>query len=99
MLLPALLTLIALQQAGKAVTLNRVFAANEKYVYDVKSHITLENRAKQLETFLPEDYDMTYAFTAQVKELKTDGIAVIHYQRPTVTEIQGETYQHQPETK
>jgi hypothetical protein len=99
MLLPALLTLIALQQAGKAVTLNRVFAANEKYTYDVKSHITLENRAKQLETFLPEDYDMAYTFTAQVKEMKTDGIAIIHYQRPTVTETQGETYQHQPESK
>ena len=99
MFISALLTLIALHQGGKAVTLNRVFAANEKYTYDVKSHITLENRAKQLETFLPEDYDMTYTFTAQVKEMKTDGIAVIHYQRPTVTETQGETYQHQPESK
>ncbi len=99
MLLPALLTLIALQQGGKAVTLNRVFADNEKYTYDVKSHITLENRARQLETFLPQDYDMTYTFTAQVKEMKTDGIAVIHYQRPTVTETQGETYQRQPESK
>lgn len=97
MLLTAILTLLALQQGGKAVTLNRVFAANEKYVYDVKSHITLESRAKQLETFLPEDFDMNYTFTAVVQEMKTDGIAVIHYQRPTVTEIQGETYQHQPE--
>lgn len=99
MIVPLLLAIATIQTGGKAVTLNRVFAANEKYTYDVKSHITLESRARQLETFLPEDFDMNYTFTAQVKEMKTDGIAVIHYQRPTVTETQGETYQHTPESK
>lgn len=99
MLLP-LLVLTALQQpAQKAVTLSRVFAAKEKYAYDIKSHITLENRARDLETFIPIDYDLNYSFTAEVQQMKTDGIAVIRYSRPTMTEIEGTPETMRPEVK
>ena len=81
----------------KAVTLSRVFAEHEKYTYDVRSHITLENRAQGIETFIPIDYDLNYGFTFEIKQMKTDGIAVIHYLRPKMTEIQGTTETTRPE--
>ena len=95
-----LLVLTLLQGTqSRAVTLSRVFTANEKMAYDVKSHITLETRARDLETFIPMDYDMNYSFIAQVQQMKTDGIAVMHYSRPTMTEIEGTTDTSRPEVK
>lgn len=99
MLLPALLATVALSQANKPVTLSRVFVPNQHFVYDVKSHLGIESRQKGLETFMPEDYDMNYTFTLDVLKMKADGIAVVRYQRPTVTQIQGETYDSAPVTK
>src|SRR3954464_10229845 len=96
----ALLSLLIAHQTGqKAITLSRVFAAHETYAYDVKSHITLENRARGLETFIPEDYDLNYGFTAEVQQMKTDGIAVVHYLRPTMTEIEGTADMAAPQAK
>jgi hypothetical protein len=99
MVLLTLLVLAGQQPAQKAVTLSRIFAAGEKYSYDVKSHLTLENRALDIETFIPIDYDLNYAFTAEVKQMKTDGIAVIHYQRPTMTEVEGTVDTTRPAAK
>jgi hypothetical protein len=90
MVLMSLFALVAGQQSPpKAVTLSRVFANHAKYAYDVKSHITLENRAREIETFIPLDYDLNYSFTAEVQQMKTDGIAVLRYQRPSMTQIEG----------
>jgi len=85
------------QTAKGAVTLSRAFAEHEKYAYDVRSHITLENRSPGIETFIPVDYDLNYGFTFEVTQMKTDGIAVIHYLRPKMTEIEGTTETTRPE--
>jgi len=49
-----------------------------------------------LETWLPEDFDLNYDFTLFVEDLKADGIAVVHYQRPYITAIEGETADSPP---
>ncbi|MEA2552672.1 MAG: hypothetical protein QOJ65_848 [Fimbriimonadaceae bacterium] len=99
MIVPTLLALSLLQADAKPAMLSRVFAPNQKYTYDVKSHLQLENRQRGLDTFMPEDFDMNYTFTAEVQQSKADGIVVLHYQRPTMTQIQGETWNSQPQSK
>jgi hypothetical protein len=76
----------------KAVSLSRVFPKNEKLVYGITSNLHIETRPYGLQTFLPEDLDLNYKFTTEVKELKADGIALLHYTRPTMVQIAGETY-------
>lgn len=49
-----------------------------------------------LETWIPEDFDMNYDFTTFVEDMKADGIAVLHYQRPVVHQIIGETFNSPP---
>lgn len=90
---------ISYQAAAKPVTLSRVFQAKQKFTYDVSSHLGLESRPRGMETFMPEDFDLNYTFTAQVAQMKPDGIAVIHYLRPTMTEVEGETWDSPPKTK
>jgi len=97
-MLSLLVVLLHQTATPKAVTLSRVFTAREKMSYAVQSHITLETRIHDVQTFLPQDFDMKYNFTAEVLEMKTDGIALIHYRRPTVTQIDGETYNSMPRT-
>ena len=81
------------------IDLGRVFAKNEKLAYQIRSHVTSETRVKGLDTFIPEDLDINYNFTAQVTAMRPDGIAVMDYQRPTITEIEGETFNAGPVTK
>src|SRR5436190_20956350 len=99
MVLPALLIVLAIKADAKPITLSRVFGPNQHYTYDIKSHLGLESRSKGLDTFIPEDFDMSYSFTADVQQMKADGIAVMHYQRPTMTEVQGETWNSPPKSK
>jgi hypothetical protein len=47
---------------------------------------------------MPEDLDLKYKFSTQVMDTKADGIVVLRYLRPTVTEIQGETWNSAPKT-
>jgi hypothetical protein len=96
----AFLALVGLQTSAQApITLARQFTKNEKLGYQFLSHITAEHRVKNLDTWLPEDLDINYNFTTQVTQLKADGIAVVHYLRPTLTEIEGETFDSGPKTK
>jgi hypothetical protein len=76
----------------KAVTLNRVFPKNEKLQYAITSNLHIETRPYGLQTFMPEDFDLNYKFTTEVKEQKADGIALIHYSRPNMIQVEGETY-------
>lgn len=78
------------------VKLNRTFVKGEKVTYDVKSTINSESRGLGLETWMPEDLDLQYAFTIQVLEMKADGIVDLKYLRPTMTEIKGETAARPP---
>jgi hypothetical protein len=101
MLVSALALSVAVlgQQDAKPVTLNRVFTKGEKMQYDVKSNLHIQARQYGLTTFMPDDLDLAYKFTSEVKELKADGIAVVHYQRPTMTEVQGEDADSGSKTK
>jgi len=73
-------------------SLSRVFVKGEKNQYEVLSHLQIETRGKGLETWIPEDLDLSYKFTSEVEAMLPDGVAKIHYLRPTVTQIFGETY-------
>jgi len=85
------LALFASQDA-KPVTLNRVFTKGEKDAYSVASNLHVEARQYGLQTFIPDDLDLSYKFTSEVKDLKNDGVALIHYLRPNVVEVQEATY-------
>lgn len=91
------LALISPQQAKnippdtKAITLSRVFTKGEKLQYAIASNLHIESRPYGLQTFMPEDLDLNYKFTTEVKELKNDGVALVHYQRPNMVQVQGES--------
>ncbi|HTQ08900.1 MAG TPA: hypothetical protein VMI31_02395, partial [Fimbriimonadaceae bacterium] len=90
--------LIAFQQAkpaapdAKPVTLNRVFAKGEKLEYSVNSNLHVEDRPYGLDTFIPEDQTLSYRFSTEVKDLKNDGGAILHYLRPSMTEVDAATF-------
>jgi len=86
-------------RTGPAVTLSRVSHEGEKLAYDVKSHIQIEFRQRGLQTWIPEDLDLSYGFTTQVVKMKPDGIVELHYLRPTITEVRGETADSPPQQK
>jgi hypothetical protein len=79
-------------QDTKPVALSRVFVKGEKLQYAFKSNLHSEDRVYGSQTFLPNDQDLNYKFTTEVKALKADGVAVLHYQRPVVENILGENF-------
>lgn len=96
-------TLVAATLAGNGtaapVSLGRVFTPREKLTYAVRANVHSETRPRGLQTWIPEDLDINYDFTTEVEGAKTDGIVVMRYRRPTMTEIQGETFDQPPVTK
>ncbi len=76
--------------AAEGVTLTRVFAAGEKSAYAVRASMTFERREGLLQTFLPEDLNLSYDFTTEVKTMKPDGVVDLIYRRPTMTEVVGD---------
>jgi hypothetical protein len=51
----------------------------------------LEKRFGTVETWFPQDIDLSYDFTSNVIELKPGGVEVVHYQRPTMTQTTSES--------
>lgn len=96
-----MLTLLATSALlpAKAVSLDRVFARGERLQYSVKSNLQSESRGGGVLTWMPEDLDILYKFTTSVTELKADGIALVRYERPTVTEVTGETVDSPPKSR
>ena len=84
---------------GAPVELGRVFAKGEALEYKVRSHLSAERRGLGLRTWMPEDLDINYDFSINVEDLKTDGIAIIHYKRPKMLIIEGETADETPKTQ
>ena len=84
---------------GAPVQLARVFKAGEKLEYEIKSSLNSQRRGRGLDTWIPEDLDISYKFTTEVKALKPDGIAEMVYQRPTMTIVEGETFDRPPKTQ
>lgn len=99
-LIPAIVFALTTAQAADApATLGRVFTPNELLKYSVRSNLQAERRGGSLTTWIPEDFDLNYDFTVQVEAMKADGIAVVRYKRPTMTEIEGESFDSAPKTK
>jgi hypothetical protein len=86
----------ASQPAPAPVTLARKFGQGEKLAYAVTASIHAETRAGNLDTWIPDNVDLSYGFTTVVKKLKADGIAEILYNRPTFTEVQDEDFDSGP---
>lgn len=99
MITSALCFVSILAVGQQPVTLARVFVKGEKAEYKVHSVLHAEGRQAGLETWMPSDYDLIYNFTYAVTDMKSDGIAVMQYKRPTMTEILGETFDRPPQTK
>jgi hypothetical protein len=97
MLATALVLLITPQ--AKPVELLRKFAVGEKSAYSVNAEMTVESRSGSLNTFIPEDITIRYLFNTEVTKLETDGFAKMRFIRPTITEIEGETFERPPKTK
>jgi hypothetical protein len=93
MVLPLLVAAIIAPQ-DQAIALNRVNKAGEVQKYKVLSHLQIEQKQIGMENFLPEDVDLNYDFTIDVKKEKADGIVEALYKRPNITEIDGETADH-----
>lgn len=74
------------------VSLLRVNKPGEKTTYEVKSHLLVESKQLGLNTWLPETLDFNYKFTTEVLTPKADGIVEMRYKRPTMTQIDGETF-------
>lgn len=85
--------------AQQPVEFNRVFVKGETATYKVHSQMTSEQRTIELETWMPSDLDIVYTFDYEVTEMKADGICVLRYRRPEMTEVTGETADAPPRRK
>ncbi len=101
MILSTLAALSALSAPPNAapVALARTFKKGERLTYRVDSNLAVQRRFRGLQTWMPEDLDLSYGFTTEVTAMKTDGIAQIRYKRPTFTVIEGETHNAPPKRK
>lgn len=74
------------------VQLARRFSAGQTLRYDVRAELLSESREYGLNTWIPENLTIQYQSDMAVQTMKADGIAAIRYRRPTMTEIQGATF-------
>lgn len=92
MLISCLIALSVGQTQSQPIVLARTFKLGEKAEYKVRSQLMVESRGGALETFIPRGTDINYNFTYTVTKMLPDGIAVLRYKRPTMTEISAETF-------
>lgn len=85
-----------LSPQAETTDLSRVFKKGQVYNYQLRSHLQIEQRSDNLDTFIPEDVDINYDFSYKVDEVKPSGFAMITYTRPTLTQILGETADRPP---
>jgi hypothetical protein len=76
---------------AKPLELSRKFTAGEKLSYYTRAQFTEEQRSGSLQTFIPNDEEVSYHYTMNVQKVKADGIAEILYQRPTMDITIGDT--------
>jgi len=98
MILTAVVAAIATTQVPD-VQLARVYKLGEKLTYSVNSNLSVQHRQRGLQTWIPEDLELNYQFTTEVKALKPEGMADLLYLRPTMTIIEGETFDSPPKKK
>lgn len=76
---------------AKPIELFRKFTAGEKLSYFARAQFTQEQRSGSLQTFIPNDEEISYRYTMTVQKVKADGIAEVLYQRPSMDIIEGDT--------
>ncbi|CAN5414799.1 hypothetical protein BH11ARM2_BH11ARM2_15240 [soil metagenome] len=94
----AVLPFLALAQQAP-IELTRKYTVGEKLTYRVEAQLTAEQRAGSLQTWIPEDLNLSYAFTTTVKSVNPAGIALMEYRRPNFVVTEGETFEKPPQTK
>lgn len=70
-----------------------------KLNYKVASEINAEYRQGGLETWIPAQTFIDYQFSLLVEDVKDEGIAVVRYRMPQITETIGETFDRPPVAK
>ncbi len=93
------LVLAAPTTAPAPVLLSRSFTLGEKLAYKVTASMRAQERHGSLDTFMPDNLDFSYAFTTEVKKLKSDGIVDLLYSRPTFTQENDEDTDSGPTKK
>ncbi|RYG39252.1 hypothetical protein EON81_01595 [bacterium] len=91
----AVLPFLALSQQAP-VELTRKFTTGEKLTYRVEAELNSEERSGMTQTWIPSDFNLSYAFTTLVKAVKADGIADMEYRRPNFVTVEGETFEKAP---
>ena len=69
---------------AKPTELARKFKVGEKLGYFARAQFTEEERSGQLQTFIPNDEEISYHYSMTVQKVKSDGFAEVLYQRPTM---------------
>lgn len=80
------------------VEFRRQFVKGERAQYEVRASLQTERRSGELQTWFPDEVELIYKFNYEVLAMKSDGICVMRYLRPTMTQIQGETVESLPVT-
>ena len=76
---------------AKPTELARKFKVGEKLGYFARAQFTEEERSGQLQTFIPNDEEISYHYSMTVQKVKSDGFAEVLYQRPTMDITEGDT--------
>lgn len=96
MILTALVAALSVSPVAQEAQLARTHQLGEKLTYQVKSNMSIQHRVYGRPTWIPEDLDMNYQFTTEVKAIKPEGVVDMLYLRPTMTIITGETFDSPP---
>ncbi|MDX2066728.1 MAG: hypothetical protein SFX74_13410 [Fimbriimonadaceae bacterium] len=89
----ALLAPVAPSSTVAPVALVRKFVVGQRETYAIRSNLHSESRSGELRTWIPEDIDINYDFTIDIRKQKADGIAEVLYRRPTMVIQEGETFE------
>jgi hypothetical protein len=98
-MLTSLIASLALLSGPQGDRLTRIFSKGELDKYKVHSHLKVEVRPRNLDTFFPRDIDIYYGFSEAIKDVTPEGVATVHYMRPTMTIVNGETESSPEETQ
>jgi len=88
----------ALVAQSQPLELYRSFEKGKTYNYSVRTHLQSESREVGQNTFIPSDVDINYDFNYKIVDVKSSGMAKVLYQRPAISQIDGETADRGPLT-
>lgn len=80
------------QAGGDKAELVRKFRAGEKLSYEFNADLRAARRGMELDTFIPDNEQFSYAFTLETEKLKDQGVADVRMKRPKFTIKLDETF-------